>query len=1752
MSPARPRFQESPAPEPEHEELLFQSELTRVSRRRLEDGSRVICKELLGGNAEKRLSHERGILERLSGLEGVPRLACAPRLPATLVMLDQGGEPLAPLLERGVAIPALAQLGLKLARILAAVHRRGVAHRNITPANLLVREGLDPMLIDFSLATTFAEERPGFVHHRDISGNLPYLAPEQTGRTGRPVEQRADLYALGATLYQLATGRLPFEEKDPLQLIHDILARLPLSPDRHNPALPALFSELIMRLLEKEPDRRYQTAQGVAHDLSRLAEALERGIRPGFALGSRDFPLRLSPPSRLVGREGELAALGAAFQRLLAGQGGALLVTGAPGVGKTALLNELRPLVTAQRGFFAAGKFDQYRRDLASDAVYQALRALGRLLLAEPEAELQAARRRMLQSLGCNAGLVAALQPEFALLLGIVPEPLGSDPLNLKQRMIQATLDLLRSVAAPGRPLVLLLDDLQWAPPAPLGFFQAVAADPIPGLLLVGSFRDELEQAGELRLLLARRAELAPPPPLIRLENLAPDQLALFLREMLRLEPGEALGLARVLARRTGGNPYDTVELVNALRWEGALTPGEKGWSWNEPAIRRYVGRGDVAELLEERLKRLPEATRALLEVMACLGGEVAPELLARAAGVSARALQEGLAPALEDGLLLPRDVEGALRFRHDRVQQAACARVKRELKPRLHLELARRLAARPRLETQAAEQYLAALEALSEPEEKRLALSLFRGAASGTVNFEEAERFLAAALSLLNGVRLPADLPLVIALETEWHAALYSLGRLEEADRIYASIEESSRGALDRARAASLQVCSLTNRARPLEAVQLGLELLRELGIVLPAPERLHPETMDLLERFTGWIAGGAQLEERHRPESRDQVSMAAARLINRIIPPAFFCNQAMLSWWLVLESWRLWVEYGPCAALVGPLSHLGFVTISLKGDYRSGHLALRQLLELSEARGWEPDTSQARCLYALSVAPWFDPLQESVRQAQRAHDGLLRGGDLQNACFTYYASIGQLLECAPSLDSFAAQLDGALAFAARTGNTQIEASLSFHRELVWQLTGESSGAQGFSRAGQMERARIAAEGDNSSALNTLHLTRALHGALSGNAEQLARHSAALKPMLSHIRALYESAPSHLLLALSLAGQVKGGAPGERAQLLAELDQAREFLGGRAVDAPGNFLHLALWVDAERAWALGDFRGALGRFDAALQQAQTLERPWQRALLTERAALFHLESGLTHLGRLLMARARELYHRWGAGVKVRQLELQHPFLRAPRPPERDRDPELSLSADTIDMLAILRASRALSSETSLERLRSLVVQLLGTMTGATAVSLVVRQDQADDWYLLPAEFSQGEAQPVPVGEAAARGLLPVSAFHYALRTRKPLVVEDASRDDRFNQDRYLAGAPCCSLLALPVLNQGAPLAVLILENRLCHGAFTADLLDTVTLIAGQLAVSLENALLYRRLEERVRERTRELEAAQSELVDAARHAGMAEIASNVLHNVGNVLNSVNVSAGAAVQRLKRSRVAGLAQSVQLMNQHRPQLGEYLSRDDKGKLLPGYLEKLAVSLVADQQAALAELSRLVASVEHIKDIVATQQCYAGSARLVEPVRIGDLVEDALRMNQEALARHEVTVLRRFAPVPVLPLDKARLLQILVNLIANARQAMEGVPPGSRVITLALELAAGRLRISVSDVGEGIAPENLSRIFSHGFTTRKGGHGFGLHSCALAAREMGGALAAHSAGAGRGACFVLELPVPSEEVSHEGN
>jgi signal transduction histidine kinase len=1447
--------------------VVHASDRTRVTRLTLDERT-VIRKEPLGTDAQRRLRHEVGMLERLRDAEGVAQLVDAPQYPDSIVMEDAGRTTLAEL-AKPLHTDDLIVLAVQLARALAAMHGGGVMHRDIAPANIVVSAGGAPCLVDFALATAFAEIRPEFTHHSEIVGALPYLAPEQTGRTGRPVDQRADLYALGATLYELATGEPPFGSGDPLRLVHDHLARVPVAPAEADPAIPGPLSEIVMHLLEKEPDSRYQSAEGVLYDLERLRDGQSGPI------GAHDVPPRLLAPSRLVGRDDEVAALEAEFEAARAGQCRVVLVTGAPGVGKTALVNELRPAVTGRDGWFVAGKFDQYRRDLEFDGVYQVFRALGRLLLAEPEDQLAELRERILEALGPNAGLTTAVVPEFAALLAVPPDP--GDPLTAQVRAQRNAVELLRAIATPERPVVAFVDDLQWAGRTPLGLFDLVLSEePIEGLLLVGAYRaGDVDVAHPLAALLSRADDEAAVEHL-RLANLPVPSLVTMVAETLHVERDAATGLVGAIERQTSGNPYETVELLNALRRDGLVTATGAGWRWDHAAIRRHLDQTEAAGLPAASIDALPVASRELLEAMACLGGRTELSVLQTASGEPAGVVEERLAPALDDGLLVVEPGgRQAVRFRHDRIHETVVTRLPPARRRSVQLAMARRLAAVPELFAVAAEQYLPVVDALDDATERRRVADLLCSAADQAAligDYRLVDALLAAALRLID----PRETARLIEVHTARHAALYGLARLEEADEEYRTIERLAATALQRADATTVQVHSLTHRHRIDETLQLGSDSLRELGIDLP-PDRSSVDLDAQFDHLYQWLDRADDLE---RSEISDPTLLAGTRLINALIPAAYLGTELATVAWLGLEVVRIWLEHGPGRTLVGPASHAAFAAVAMRGDYAAGYRAYRRILALGEARGYEPETSQARFIFSLQSC-WFEPIESCVEAARRARKGLLAGGDVANTGYTYHPTVEGLLDCAPSLDEFVAEVDSGLTFVRRAGSEGTGQWLDSYRWLADVLRGDASAAAD-------EPVPIDRFADNPAALFHALATRAITAAIFDDPDGVSRHTASAAPLLRAFQSLHPTAWLYVLRGLALAGQARAAEGDDRAGLLSELEVVTRWLADRAADAPENFLHLLRLLEAERAWATGDFRAAMLAFDAARREALQRQRPWHRALIAERAARFRLAHGMERDGYDLLAQARRKYLAWGATAKVDQLDWAYPTLRvdgeAPGGPQAaPPDRRATLTTGTIDLLGILSASRALSSETSVERLHARVVEVLSNMTGATGVELVLWSDDSGAW-LVPAE----------AGEGSDERALPTSVVRYVQRTREPLIVGDATADDRFARDPYFAALSACSLLAVPIVTRGTLGAVLVLENRLLRGAFTAERLESVKLIAGQLAVSLDNAQVnaeYRRIAD-------EQSALRRVAVLAARAVASADLFATVAAEVGTVLGA--------------------------------------------------------------------------------------------------------------------------------------------------------------------------------------------------------------------------------------------------------------
>ncbi|MBN1172193.1 MAG: sensor domain-containing diguanylate cyclase, partial [Micromonosporaceae bacterium] len=687
----------------------------------------------------------------------------------------------------------------------------------------------------------------------------------------------------------------------------------------------------------------------------------------------------------------------------------------------------------------------------------------------------------------------------------------------------------------------------------------------------------------------------------------------------------------------------------------------------------------------------------------------------------------------------------------------------------------------------------------------------------------------------------------------------------------------------LDLVDPATVQITSLCNRGRRTEAIKLGDAILGRLGLDLPDDRGLSVAQQHVA--ICDWAARLNQDRDLSMTETDDLRVLKAAELIYRMLGPAFFCEEGQGAWpGMMLRAQRLWDQHGPCAPLLASLGLLPVMMMSVGGDWRAAYSTACHVLAVGEARGYEPATSLARSFFAGSLQHWFEPLQGCARQAALAREGLLQYGEIQQACHTHFLSAVIMLECGPTLGSMAETAETGRSFAKRTGNVLVVEGFESYLFLARELCGET-GDLGDTRS-PGEGQGPGGHGEEPMMAGSDHTIRAVHAAIVDDYEGLWDHTAQAMGMLAFMPGFYPTVMAHVLRAVALADLLRTTARDDHdetfAETLADFDLCREWIAARAADAPGNFLHLLRWIEAERAAAVDGPAAAIVAFDVAMREAAVRQRPWHNAIIVERAARSHVAAGLEHTGGLLLGEAYRLYQRWGAVRKTELMAREHPFLRGDDRSDwssnRSIQPTLvshstvSVSTDLIDLMAVLDASRALSCETSLDRLHSRVGEVLSGMTGATSVRIVLHDDASSSWYL-PAEGGGGRS-PRSLEEAMRRGEIPVSAFWYAERTQQPLLVRDALRDERFATDPYFAGLDQCSLLVVPIMATGVLRAVLMLENQLASGAFTGDRLDAVMLIAGQLSVSLDNALLYASLERKVTERTEELNLANQRLAE--------------------------------------------------------------------------------------------------------------------------------------------------------------------------------------------------------------------------------------------------------------------------------------
>src|SRR5271168_1595220 len=648
-----------------------------------------------------RLAYEYGLKDELDGAWAVRPLAFVrERGLSMLVLEDTSSEPLDRLFGAPLQVQSFLQLAIKIAAALTQVHRRGLVHKDIKPANILVDRTTGTVkLTGFGIASRLPRERQAPAPPESILGTLAYMAPEQTGRMNRSIYARSDLYALGVTLYQMITGSLPFTAADPMEWFHCHIARKPPSPSERLDSVPAVVSALILKLLAKTAEERYQTAAGLERDLRRCLASWEAQRRiDAFPLGQKDASDRLLIPEKLYGREREIETLLAAFDRVVtSGRPELVLVSGYSGIGKSAVVNELHKALAPTRGLFASGKFEQYKRDIPYAPLAQAFQSLIRPLLGKSDAELASWRDALREALGPNARLMFNFVPELKLLIGEQP-PVPELPLQQAQSRLHLVFRRFLGIfAQPEHPLTLFLDDLQWLDTAtPDVLEDLLCQSDLRHLMLIGAFRDnEVNSAHPLMRKLEVIRKSGAFVQEIGLSPLAREDLGRLIAATLSCPPRDAAPLARLVHEKTGGNPFFAIQFISALAEEELLRFDHDAarWRWELDRIHSQGYTDNVVDLMVGKLTRLPVKTLAALQQLACLGNVAEISLLSIVLGKPDVDVRSDFSNAVR--LELVEQLEDSYKFVHDRVQEAAYSLIPERLRAERHLLVGRLLAAR-------------------------------------------------------------------------------------------------------------------------------------------------------------------------------------------------------------------------------------------------------------------------------------------------------------------------------------------------------------------------------------------------------------------------------------------------------------------------------------------------------------------------------------------------------------------------------------------------------------------------------------------------------------------------------------------------------------------------------------------------------------------------------------------------------------------------------------------------------------------------------------------------------------------------------------------------------------------------------------------------------------------------------------------------------------------------------------------------
>jgi PAS domain S-box-containing protein len=1386
----------------------------------------------------------------------------------TLVLEDPGGGPLDRLLGQPLEISHFLRIAIRLVGALRRVHERGLIHKDIKPANILVDPASDGVwLTGFGIASRLPREHQAPAPPEVIAGTLAYMAPEQTGRMNRSVDSRSDLYALGVTFYEMLTGTLPFTAADPMEWVHCHIAQQPAPPDARVAGIPGPLSAIVMKLLAKTGEERYQLAAGIEADLRRcLAEWESHGRIEPFSLGGRDISDRLLIPEKLYGREREIDTLIASFDRVVAtGNVELVLVSGYSGIGKSSVVNELHKALVPPRGLFASGKFDQYKRDIPYATLGQAFQSLVRSLLTQSEEKLGRWQEALCGALGPNGQIIVDLVPELELVIGKQPPVADLPPQDAKNRFQMVFRRFLGVFARKEHPLALFLDDLQWLDAATLDLLEHLVTHPeVRHLQLIGAYRDnEVGSSHPLRRTLEEIRKADGRVHEIVLAPLELDDVGQLIADALHYEPERARPLAELVQEKTGANPFFAIQFFTALAEEGLLAfdPVTRAWQWDMNRIRAKTYTDNVVDLMAGKLKRFSATTQEALKQLACLGNVAPTATLSLVHGITEEAMHAALWEAVHAGLVFRED--SAYKFLHDRIQQAAYSLIPDEHRADVHLRIGRALA---RMTADELAEHLfdvanqfnrGATRVVDRNEKAQVATIDLRAGrkAKASAAFASARAYFAAGMALLDERDWGSQYELMFSLWLERAECELLSGEFDTAEQLIEELLQRCASKIDKAAAYRLKIDLHAMKSDFPQAVDSALTGLKLFGIDLPA----HPTWEQVQAEYeTLWRnLDGRPIESLiDLPPMTDPELHAAMLVLSVLFGPAYFTDFHLYCGHLC-RMVNISLQHGMSGASAAGYAGFGVCLGGAFHRYREGYRFAKLACDLVEKHGFI--AHQAKVYFAMGlVAPWTQPITTAIEFTRAASRTATETGDLAFACYSMSREVANLLLRNDPLDAVWRESERSLDYVRRAKFRDVADMIVSHQRFIATMQGRTKTFSTFSDA-QFDEATFEAQltEDRGPIMICLYWILKLKARfLSGDyAEALASADKA-NALLWAMAGRSQLLDYFYYTAVTVAALYENGSADEQnswCELLAvHRDQLREWTDNN----PPTFGDKYALVSAEIGRLEGRDADAMRLYEEAIRSARENGFVQNEGLAHELAARFYAARGAESMAHASLRNARHCYLRWGASGKVRQLERLHPHLRDAQVPASPIA-TIGASVEQLDVGTVLKASQAVSGEIVLDKLIETLLRIAVEHAGAGRGLLILFPG---DEPRIAAEARTGPNQvEVTLHQTAAVSPadLPESVLNYLIRTRESVILDDALVQNPFSADEYICQKQARSVLCLPLMKQTKLIGVLYLENNLASHVFTPARISVLELLASQAAISLENAHLYNDLQER-------------------------------------------------------------------------------------------------------------------------------------------------------------------------------------------------------------------------------------------------------------------------------------------------------